>query len=142
VPSFPDPNADGRPLEVDAQQVGVGDSLYQTAEQACRRVLPTGGTLVQQTHQCLLYGACPEALVQQLLTLERRYAGCMRSHGVPNWPDPSISAKGGRPVFDVTGAGIDLQSADSPQFQSKDRECRRLTGGSVPRLPTTRCGSP
>jgi hypothetical protein len=71
------------------------------------------------------------------VTLERRYAGCMRSHGVPSWPDPSISPKGGRPVFDLSGAGIDPQSTDSPQFVSKDRECRRLHGGSVPSLPFT-----
>ena len=137
VSNFPDPNANGRPLAVDAQQLGVSDGLYQAAEQACRSRLPTGGSLQQLTHQCLLYGACPQTLVQKLMTLERRYAGCMRSHGVPNWPDPPIGPKGGRPVFDVSGAGIDVRSTDSPQFQSTDQECRRPTGGSVPRLPTT-----
>jgi hypothetical protein len=137
VPNFPDPNAHGRPLEVDAQQLGVSDSLYQAAEQACQGLLPTAGSLQQLTHQCLLYGDCPHTLVQQLMTLGRKYAGCMRSHGVPNWPDPSISAKGGRPVFDLSGAGIDTQSTDSPQFRSKDRECRLLTGGAVPSLPYT-----
>jgi hypothetical protein len=137
VPNFPDPNADGRPLQVDAQQLGVSDTLYQTAEQACQHLLPADGSLQQRTHQCLLYGDCPPTLVQPLMTLERKYAECMRSHGVPNWPDPSISAKGGRPVFDLSGSGIDAQSTDSPQFRSKDRECRRLTGGSVPSLPYT-----
>jgi hypothetical protein len=137
LPNFPDPNADGRPLEVDAQQLGVSDSLYQTAEHACLHLLPTGGSLEQLTHQCLLYGDCPQSLVAPLMTLERRYAQCMRSHGVPNWPDPSISPKGGRPVFDLGGAGIDTQSTDAPQFRSKDRDCRRLTGGSVPSLPFT-----
>jgi hypothetical protein len=137
VPNFPDPNAGGRPLEVDAQQLGVGDSLYQAAEQACQHLLPTGGSLEQLTHQCLLYGDCPQTLMQPLMTLERTYAECMRSHGVPNWPDPSISAKGGRPVFDLSGTGIDTQSTDSPQFRSKDLKCRHLTGGSVPSLPYT-----
>jgi hypothetical protein len=137
VPNFPDPNAGGRPLEVDAQQLGVSDSLYQVAEQTCLHLLPTGGSLQQLTHQCLLYGDCPQTLVEHLMTLERKYAECMRSHGVPNWPDPSISPKGGRPVFDLGGAGIDPQSTDSPLFMSKDRECRRLIGGSVPILPYT-----
>ena len=137
VPNFPDPDADGRPLEVDAEQLGVSDSLYQTAEHACSHLLPTRGSLQQLTHQCLLYGACPQSLVAPLMTLERKYAECMRSHGVPNWPDPSISPKGGRPVFDLRGTGIDTQSTDSPQFVSKDRRCRRLTGTSVPSLPFT-----
>jgi hypothetical protein len=137
VPNFPDPDPNGRPLQVDAQQLGVSDSLYQVAEHACSHLLPTGGSLEQQTHQCLLYGDCPPALVQQLLTIGRRYAQCMRAHGVPSWPDPTISAKGGRPVFDLTAAGIDPQSTDSPQLSSVDRECRQLIGGSIPRLPTT-----
>lgn len=137
VPNFPDPNADGRPFEVDAAQLGVSDSLYQTAEHACSPLLPTGGSLEQLTHQCLLFGACPQSLVASLMTLERSYARCMRAHGVPNWPDPSISPKGGRPVFDLGGAGIDPQSTDAPQFISKDRECRRLGGASVPTLPFT-----
>ena len=137
VSNFPDPNAGGRPLEVDAQQLGVSDGLYQAVEQACQHLLPTGGSLQRRLHQCLLYGDCPETLVQPLMILERKYAECMRSHGVPNWPDPSISAKGGRPVFDLGTAGIDTQFTDSPQFRSKDRECRRLTGGSVPSLPFT-----
>lgn len=137
VPNFPDPDPDGRPLQVDAQRLGVSDSLYQRAEHACNHLLPTGGSLVQRTQQCLLYGACPAALVQQLLTIGRMYAQCMRAHGVPRWPDPTISAKGGRPVFDLSGAGIDPQSTDLPQLSSVDRECRQLIGGSVPRLPTT-----
>jgi hypothetical protein len=137
VPGFPDPDPNGRPMQVDAQQLGVSDALYQEAEHACLYLLPTGGSLEQRTHQCLLYGDCPPALVQQLLTLERGYARCLRSHGVPNWPDPSISAKGGRPVFDLSAAGIDPQSTDSSWFRSTDRECRHLSGGSVPSLPFT-----
>jgi hypothetical protein len=137
IPNFPDPTAGGRPLQVDAEQLGVSDSLYQAAEQACRHLLPTGGSLAQLTHQCLLYGDCPPTLMQPLMTLQRKYAQCMRSHGVPNWPDPSISAKGGRPVFDLGGTGIDVRFTDSPQFRSTDRACRSLPGGPVPSLPYT-----
>jgi hypothetical protein len=137
ITNFPDPNPGGRPLEVDAQQLGVSDGLYQAAEQGCQDLLPTGGSLQQRLHQCLLYGDCPQTLMQPLMTIERNYAECMRSHGVPNWPDPSISAKGGRPVFDLTGTGIDTQFTDSPQFRSNDRECRLQTDGSVPSLPYT-----
>jgi hypothetical protein len=54
---------------------------------------------------------------------------------VPNWPDPTINK--GRPAFDLSSAGIDPQSTSSSRFQSEDRECRRLIGGSVPALPST-----
>jgi hypothetical protein len=141
VPNFPDPDSKGMPAPADPQQLGVSSSQLQTAEQACQPLLPTGGSLRQQTQQCLLYGDCPQALVQQLLTVERQYAQCLRSHGIPNWPDPTISTKGGRPVFDLGGAGLDPNSTayskDSSQFGSKDRTCRRLVGGSVPTLPYT-----
>ncbi len=113
----------------------ASDSRYMTAEQDCQHLLPTGGSLQQQTHQCLLFGDCPQALVQQLLTVERQYAQCIRSQGVPNWPDPTISAKGGRPVFDLSDAGIDPRTADTSQFRAKDDECRHQAGGTVPVLP-------
>ena len=60
----------------------------------------------------------------------------MRSHGVPSWLDPTVGAKGG-PVFDLSSAGIDPQSTESSQFQSKESECRSVTGGSTPILPVT-----
>jgi hypothetical protein len=140
VLNFPDPDSKGMPAPADPQQLGVSSSLLQTAEQACQPSLPAAGSLRQQTQQCLLYGDCPQALVQQLLTVERRYAQCVRSHGIPNWPDPTVSAKG-RPVFDLSAAGLDPQSTayskDSSQFGSTDRTCRGMVGGSVPTLPYT-----
>lgn len=141
VPNYPDPDEKGNLPAVGPQRLGVGASRYQAAEDACQHALPTGGSLQQQTQQCLLTGDCPQALVQQVLTVERRYAQCLRSNGIPNWPDPNISNKGGRPVFDLSGAGIDPRSTaysrDSSQFGAKDRQCRGMAGGAVPILPYT-----
>jgi hypothetical protein len=137
VPNFPDPDIKGMPGQPDPRQLGVSPALYQVAEQTCRPFLPIGGSLQQQTQRCVLFGECPQALVQQLLTIERQWAQCLRSHGVPNWPDPTISAKGGRPVFDLSGGGIDPRSADTPQVLAKEAACRHQVGGSVPNLPTT-----
>lgn len=136
VPNFPDPDSKGNPPQADPQHLGVSSSQLQVAEQACQHLLPTGGSLQQQTQQCLLLGDCPQALLHRLLTVERRYAQCMRLHGLPNWPDPTVGAKG-RPVFDLSSAGIDPQSTESSQFQSKQAACRSLTGGTVPILPVT-----
>jgi hypothetical protein len=136
VPNFPDPDSKGNPPQADPQHLGVSSSALQAAEQACQHLLPTSGSLQQQTQQCLLFGACPPTLLQQLLTVERSYAQCIRSHGLPNWPDPTVGAKG-RPVFDLSSAGIAPQSTDSSQFRATEGECRSLVGGSVPILPFT-----
>jgi hypothetical protein len=137
VPNFPDPDSKGMPAQADPQQLGVSSSQYQASEQVCQPLLPTGGSLQQRTQQCLLFGACPPTLVQQILNVERPFARCLRSHGMPNWPDPTISAKGGRPVFDLSASGIDPRSAATPQFRATEDDCQRQVGVIAPALPTT-----
>jgi hypothetical protein len=127
VPRFPDPAAGGEIPKVTLQQLGVGSSQFQDAQTACRTLMPTGGSLEQQA-DCLMLGNCPPAEVQQLLTAERRYARCMRSHGVPSWPDPTVNSQG-MPVFDTTEAGIDRQFIHSSLFRSPNAVCQRVTGG-------------
>jgi hypothetical protein len=114
------------------QQLGVSSSEIQAAQAACSRVLPTGQSLRQQT-DCLMVGNCPPAEVQLILEAERKYARCMRAHGVPNWPDPTVNPQG-MPVFDVTAAGIDRQFIHSSLYRSPNAECQHLSGGApVPR---------
>jgi hypothetical protein len=99
------------------------------AENACRYLLPnTSGSLLQQDQQCVSAGDCPPALVQRMLASGRTFAGCMRSHGVPNWPDPSIDtgAHQGVPFFDLSKEGIDDHLL---QIHAKMVQCVRLTGG-------------
>jgi hypothetical protein len=94
VPNFPDPDSSGQLPKGDAQHFGVSSSQYQAAQQACRHLYPTGGSLHQQEHQCMQNSDCPQALVQQMLTAMRKLARCMRSHGVPNFPDPTPDSDG------------------------------------------------
>jgi hypothetical protein len=56
------------------------------------------------------------------------WAACLRSHGVPSFPDPSITAQGGHLLV-----GMDLSRIDtsSPQFQAAEKACQGLPG----RLP-------
>ena len=72
---------------------------------------------------------CPQPLVQQVLNEERRFAGCMRSHGVPNWPDPTIDSQG-RPVFaiSISNDGFNPYSA---QIWAMGNQCSHL----MPDLP-------
>jgi hypothetical protein len=125
VPSFPDPASGGAVPKVDAQQLGVSDSRLQAAQAACQHLLPVAASFQQQARQCLLAGACPQALVQQMLTADRAFARCMRSHGVPNWPDPSLDAQG-RPVFNLVPVGITHSQTHSQPISGKLAACQRL----------------
>jgi hypothetical protein len=112
VADFPDPNPGG----------GFGGSIsseilnnpdYATADSSCRHLLPGAGTgnKVQQNESAFL-----------------QHAQCMRSHGVPNYPDPN---PGVNPRTALQQAGI---SVNSPQVQAASRVCDRL-------LPSRGAGS-
>jgi hypothetical protein len=113
VPGFPDPDSSGSLPKADPRQLGVSSSQLRATRQACRHLLPAGGGTIDagSIEQCLMAADCPGALVQQVLDEERRFARCMRSHGVPNWPDP-ITDSQGRPVFaiSITRAGFNPYS--------------------------------
>jgi len=70
---------------------------------------------------------CPQALVQQVLTEERTFAQCMRSRGVPNWPDPTIDSHG-RPVFAIS-ISKDGFNPYSPPIWAKANACSHLMPG-------------
>jgi hypothetical protein len=57
-------------------RLSASNSEYQTATQACAHLLPNGG-------------GPTAAAVRQEWTGMASFARCMRSHGVPNWPDPT-----------------------------------------------------
>ena len=130
VPNYPDPDSSGRLPKTDAQLLGVSSSRYQAAQQACRKLLPIGATLQQQEQQCMQDSDCPPALVQQMLTADRELARCMRSHGVPNFPDPTTDSHG--PVFNITKAGISDAASHTQQFTAKLNECGRVAGANAP----------
>jgi hypothetical protein len=55
------------------------------------------------------------------------YAACMRSHGVPKFPDPTV--QNGAVGFNITPAdGID---PSSPQYKSAIQACSGLRGGGA-----------
>jgi hypothetical protein len=54
------------------------------------------------------------------LTKALAYARCMRSHGVPNWPDPVLTPHGD---YGFRTTGINPQS---PAFQSALQACKAL----------------
>jgi hypothetical protein len=122
VPNFPDPGSSGALPKTSAQLLGVSSSQFQAAQRACQHLLPTtGGSLNASSYQqCFLAGVCPQALVQQALNAGLKFARCMRSHGVPNWPDPTINSQG-VPLYSIT-----VPRPAPPQVSTAISECERL----------------
>ncbi|HEY1486285.1 MAG TPA: hypothetical protein VGF84_09275 [Micromonosporaceae bacterium] len=131
VPNFPDPDSGGNLPKADAQRLGVSDSQLQAAEQGCQHLLPNTGSVINvgSVQQCMEAADCPQRLVQQTLAEERIFAQCMRAHGVPNWPDPSIDSRG-RPVFKISISKLGFDPY-SHRVWTKGNECSHL----MPDLP-------
>jgi len=126
VTRFPDPDSSGAIPKVGLQQLGVGASQFQSAESACRHLVPTGGSLQQREVQCARNDDCSPALLRQWLSAARKLARCMRSHGVPNFPDPSSDSSG--VVFDISKVGISDAASHAPAFMSDLDTCGRTVG--------------
>ena len=143
VPSFPDPASNGQVPKTSAQLLGVSRSQLQAAQTACRRLYPnnggSGGVLTKDSlGQCEETGDCPQALVQAAMTALLIYARCMRSHGVPTWPDPTLDSEG-RPGFNL----LHVQGFDPNSSQTSNvmQDCYHVMPGGVP-VPVTAPGGP
>ena len=83
-------------------------SQYRSANRTCELLLPNNGNGPNQ------------AQVQQQLAKDLKFSECMRSHGLPGFPDPK-----------ETSQGISISSAhpldpNSPKFQAAQQDCRSL----------------
>ena len=135
VPNFPDPPSSGLVPKADPQELGVSSSQLQAAQRACQHLYPTnGGALGASLRQCEETGDCPQAMVQRVVNDMRLLARCMRSHGVPSWPDPTVDSEG-RPVFQLSAHGFTREQADSPEIVHTADECQHL-------LPSALGGTP
>ncbi len=111
VSDFPDPTA-GHLAPVTG--VESNSPAFQSAVQACRSHIPDAGSLSP---------AQTAKAKSQALAMSR----CMRSHGVPNFPDPKIQVGPyGGVAFSVDlGAGVD---PNSPAFQAAQKDCGSIIG--------------
>jgi hypothetical protein len=116
VPNFPEPQVSehgGATSIKMAVPVGVGKNpRFKAASEACRKLLPGGGPGNQ----------APLTPAQQEQYL--RAAACIRSHGVPNFPDPTFS-----------GGGVHIEhqklNESSPSFKAAVHDCESLIPGGV-----------
>jgi hypothetical protein len=111
VPDFPDPDSSGGFDKTTLGQLAAGNSQYQTATRGCAHLLPSGGGSTDA-----------EAVVRQEWHGMLNFARCMRSHGEPNWPDPTpYPPRPSDPTFNLPAS---IQPV--PQIISKMHECLRL----------------
>jgi hypothetical protein len=112
VPSFPDPDATGTLTITVSPSLNPSSPLFQKAEADCQHLVPAGKRL-------------SAARQQQAKQRALAFAACMRSHGVPKYPDPTFSNGG-------ISQGINRRDVDpsSPSFQAAQKTCRSIGGPS------------
>ena len=110
VPSFPDLSNNGMRIDGSGQTISVnGVSVnapaFLTARQKCQRYMPHTQTSQAQSAQQTQRGL--------------QFARCMRSHGVPNFPDPKIitGPAGNQQAY---LPGVNLQA---PAVQAAEKAC-------------------
>lgn len=118
VTDFPDPNSQGR-IQI---QTGPGGALdpsnpaFNAAQTACQSLQPKPSAAQQQKDQ------------QAML----KFADCMRSHGIKDFPDPTTSSG----ISISAGPGSDLDP-NNPAFQAAQTACQHyLPGGKTPGIRT------
>ncbi|HEY4752053.1 MAG TPA: hypothetical protein VIH37_02135 [Candidatus Limnocylindrales bacterium] len=104
VASWPDPDSSGRFTKMTAQQLGVSETLLQSAEATCQPILSTGDDAARQNK------------LHQGLTQLLAFAQCMRAHGIVDMPDPNSQGQ-----FAV-GPGTSI-SIDTDQFHAAQDAC-------------------
>jgi hypothetical protein len=71
--------------------------------------------------------------VQQAWSDMRNFARCMRSHGVPNWPDPAATSQQDQRPFFHTPDSID---PNAPQITIRIRACQHVLHANNPLVTT------
>lgn len=121
IPDFPDPDSGGQIPKETGQLLGVSDTVLRMATQACASLNPSDVS---------------PALQRQELTDALKFAHCMRSHGVPRFPDPATDPRSGYVEFviSISQDGFDPQS---PLILAEVHTCRHgLPASELPGSPT------
>jgi hypothetical protein len=112
VPSFPDPDSQGR-LTIRAtpgSPLAPDSPTMKAAAQKCRALQPK--------HEF------DPGDLKKIETQALKFSACMRSHGVPKFPDPKVSGDG----IQLRITGID---PSSPTFKAAQQACRSLAPGAA-----------
>jgi hypothetical protein len=112
-PGFPDPQPNGRFL-INGPKDHVGGAQMDSANKACQHLLPKPPPLTA-------------AQQRQLTAQALRFVACMRSHGIPDMPDPVVNASG----FQISIGGPDGKGPPpgSPILRAAMQACHKLAPG-------------
>ena len=115
-PSYPDPTSNGG-FVIDGKKDHLNGALMNSANKTCQRLLPKFApmTATQQRQ------ATAEAL---------RYVACMRTHGIPNMPDPVVNAQGME--FRIGGPKGKGPPPGSQVLHNAMQACQKLLPGGMP----------
>jgi hypothetical protein len=119
VPNFPDPTTSPREFK---EAFNTHSPAFQSAETACQHLLPRGGPPRQSE-------AHSQAQIAALLA----FARCIRSHGFPNFPDPTSSGQVTHEM--LANAGINLHQPAVPQAADA---CVSVTHGVITKAAVAR----
>jgi hypothetical protein len=122
VPEFPEPT-EGKLLFHSSDHNGhvtglnPGSAQFQAAQTVCGKLAPNGGKAPS---------AAEQAKMQESAL---NFSKCMRSHGVPNFPDPEFRHSGGGGLgIRIGGKGSGIEP-NSPQFKAAQKACQSLMPG-------------
>jgi hypothetical protein len=117
-PQFPDPNSQGNILLPASVGGSPNSAAFVAANKACQHLLPKihPMTAAQQ---------------RQVTAQALKFVACMRSHGLPNMPDPTVNADG--IGFRIGGGpGSTGPKPSVPVVQAAQRACQKLMPGAPP----------
>jgi hypothetical protein len=115
VPEFPEPT-EGKLLLHSSDHNGhvtgpnPESAQFQAAQKVCGKLAPNGGKAPSAAEQTKMQESA------------LNFSKCMRSHGVPNFPDPEFHSGGGVGIrIGGKSSGID---PNSPQFKAAQKTCQ------------------
>ena len=108
-PSYPDPTSNGGFI-IDGRKDHLNGQLMQSANKTCQHLLPKTPPMT--------------AAQQRRVTAEAlKYVACMRTHGIPDMPDPVVNAQG---VEFRIGTGTSKGGPVSAMVQNAMHACQKL----------------
>ena len=115
-PSYPDPTSNGGFI-IDGKKDHLNGTLMSSANKTCQHLLPKFAPMTASRQR----QATAEAL---------RYVACMRTHGIPNMPDPVVNAQGIQ--FRIGGPKGKGPPPGSQVLHNAMQACQKLLPGGMP----------